>query len=326
MWGGGYHYAQIPHFLVPEGGRLDASTLTWSPTAPSSQKPTAGSAVWTGSRMLRWGGGDYFGPAPTSSASPVYAYDPSTDAWTATPVSSNSPNSAWRASTVWTGTAMLVWRGAGVSASFDPVSNVWEKNSSAPIGPRDLQSTAWTGTEMLVWGGYVFGGTAVLGDGARYRPSDDNWTKIQTVGAPSPRVGHAAVWTGARWIIFGGTAEPPNEDTFDVPAPTTALGDGASYDPSTNTWSPISLNGAPSPRAYANGAWTGKHALFWGGVANEKGIPDGALYDPETDQWLPVSNCGAPDGHWQGVALQMGGRILVWGGTTMDFGAIYTPP
>ena len=76
-------------------------------------------AVWTGSRMIVWGG----------DASPYTntggRYDPLTDSWT--PVSTAGPSARALHTATWTGTRMVVWGGrqsAGGRTSTDRKSVV----------------------------------------------------------------------------------------------------------------------------------------------------------------------------------------------------------
>src|SRR5262249_28782432 len=56
----------------------------------------------------------------------------------------------------------------------------------------------------------------------------DTWASTSTgTGVPSARYYHAVVWTGSKMIVFGGTI---NSSDFN---------DGALYDPSADSWSPI---------------------------------------------------------------------------------------
>jgi hypothetical protein len=57
---------------------------------------------------------------------------------------------------------------------------------------------------MIVWGGYATEGV-MLGTGGIYDPATDTWTTTSTVGAPAAREWHAAVWTGLRMIVWGGS-------------------------------------------------------------------------------------------------------------------------
>ena len=40
---------------------------------------------------------------------------------------------------------------------------------------------------------------------------------------------------------------------------------GARYDPATDSWTPISIVGAPSPRRSHSAVWTGQQMIVWGG-------------------------------------------------------------
>ncbi len=62
-------------------------------------------AVWTGTRLLVWGGQTAQGLAPNHGL----AYDPATDRWTTLPPSVLRGRTA--ANAVWTGHAMLIWGG-----------------------------------------------------------------------------------------------------------------------------------------------------------------------------------------------------------------------
>ncbi len=56
---------------------------------------------------------------------------------------------------------------------------------------------------MIVWGGSDADGN-VLNEGARYSPTTNVWTPVETIGAPSARSGHFAFWTGSGMIVWGG--------------------------------------------------------------------------------------------------------------------------
>src|SRR5262249_4619014 len=70
----------------------------------------------------------------------------------------------------------------------------------------------------------------------------DPWEPTSTEGAPDPRLGHVAVWTGSKMVVWGG----------DTSAHTNT---GGMYDPATQKWTPTSVANAPSPRSYATAVW-----------------------------------------------------------------------
>jgi len=105
VWGG-----YDPPDEVSTGARYSPATNAWTPlataSAPAARQEHA--AVWDGAEMIVWGGRD--GGALLGSGG---RYDPVLDAWDAWgPVSaSGAPTPRYAASTVWTGTEMIVWSG-----------------------------------------------------------------------------------------------------------------------------------------------------------------------------------------------------------------------
>jgi N-acetylneuraminic acid mutarotase len=82
----------------------------------------------------------------------------------------------------------------------------------------------------------------------------------------SVRIGAAAVWTGSRLLLWGGTTRP---DSNVVPR------HGLAYDPRTNSWSPLPQ--APlAGRAGPTAVWTGHSMVIWGGGTKT----DGAAFTP----------------------------------------------
>src|SRR5439155_15032133 len=84
------------------GGRYNPSNDIWIATSTTGA-PNARdrhTAVWTGSKMLVWGGYSNTGGR----------YNPSTDSWTATRLT-NAPTARDAHTAVWTGTEMIVWGG-----------------------------------------------------------------------------------------------------------------------------------------------------------------------------------------------------------------------
>ncbi|MGH7269185.1 MAG: hypothetical protein ACREJ3_02040 [Polyangiaceae bacterium] len=126
-----------------------------------------------------------------------------------------------------------------------------------------------------------------------------------------------SVWTGQSVISFGdsmcGASSP-------VPSPCPV---GVSYDVQVGTLKNISLQGAPSPRAYCDVLWTGTHVLVWGGRVlkfdmnnNVTGFhyDDGGLYDPITDTWERISSSPKSPPRGEESAVWTGTEALIWGG------------
>jgi len=99
------------------------------------------------------------------------------------------------------------------------------------------------------------------------------------MGAPSPRISHAAVWTGNRMIVWGGSDASPELNT------------GGRYDPDADTWLTTSLTDAPSSRVKHTAIWTGSRRIIWGGSSSQftSYLNTGGVYNPVTDGWSPTS-------------------------------------
>jgi N-acetylneuraminic acid mutarotase len=99
---------------VNSGGRYDPLADAWRAVtttgAPSARHDHIG--VWTGARMLIWGGGGT--PSNTGGL-----YDPATDTWSPT-TTTRAPTPRRRFGGVWTGDRLVVWGGLyGLSAELD---------------------------------------------------------------------------------------------------------------------------------------------------------------------------------------------------------------
>ncbi len=90
-----------------DGWRYNPATDTWhAMTTTGAPIPTSGvTGVWTGSKMVVWGGAQY-GPANTGAR-----YDPAADAWTDTRLDDSTPAPRTGHTAVWTGSEMIVWAG-----------------------------------------------------------------------------------------------------------------------------------------------------------------------------------------------------------------------
>ena len=160
VWGG-----FGPTGEVAGGGRYDPQMDAWSTISSSgAPSPRYGHAlVWDGQHMIVWGGAEY---SPEVLLASGGRYDPSKDSWSAISLD-NAPMPARFASTVWTGTEMIVWGG---------------------ICNQPTQPTCHTDSY----------------EGGRYDPGSDQWTATSLDGVPEARSFHSAVWTGDAMIVWGG--------------------------------------------------------------------------------------------------------------------------
>ena len=230
---------------------------------------------------------------------------------------------------IWTGSEMIVWGGghtiwntsfplfsyAADHGRYDPAQDTWN-NVSTINAPEDRRrhTATWTGTEMIVWGGTTDRCVSrdclfATNTGGRYDPATNTWTPMSTVGAPSPRTSHTAVWTGTELIIWGGLHGSGVEEY------NTELGDGARYNPETDTWSPLSMVNAPSARRDQKAFFDGQQMIVSGGYpVGYQLATDGAIYDPVSDIWLVLPSDNAPSGGSlrSSSVVSTGTDMLVW--------------
>jgi putative metal-binding protein/Kelch motif protein len=324
LWGGGRQLDATGLYDSPTGVRYDPTTDAWTATSTiNAPSPRVGyTAVWTGSRMVVWGG---HGIDSSSSASTRTGgrYDPATDLWTSTSTD-NAPSARDWHTAEWSGSMMLVWGGydgstlLNTGGRYDPATDTWTSMSviNAPSA-RSGYSSVWAGTCMVVWGGGGNGGPdGDLNSGGRYDPVTDTWTATSTTNAPTARTGHTAVWTGSRMIVWGG---------FHISYFYSGNGGGL-YDPLADTWTLTSWVNAPNARVRHAAVWTGREMLIWGGDAIQPPPilsrivelgPHGSRYDPVADSWIAMSSLNEPStshtqvvwtGHEMIVMSSRGGR------------------
>ena len=336
VWGG-----QQPgncNVTYPEGWMFDPATATWTKISSVGAPPGAvlHSAVWTGTRMLVWGGRANCDQATSTNVGALY--DPVTNTWTPTS-SVNAPAARSMHGTVWMNGRVMVWGGklpnhlyTATGAYYDVASDTW--TTTNPVGAPSIRIhpfTVWTGQKAIFWGGVTH---VNLQDGALYDPATNSWTPMTTVGAPSGRkaLQHTrAEWTGSRMLVWGGTSDYPN---------LVMVNDGGSYDPVGNTWSPIPTAGAPQARAYHLTAWTGSLLVVWGGIPGpgQPPLSTGGVFNPATNTWAPTrADATTPPGTYATAGLWTGpgtsplsDRFVYWGGgcasgVPCTAGGVYIP-
>ena len=275
VWGGGYDVYGEPRHFTNTGGRYDPATDEWAPTstvdAPSARDQHT--AVWTGSRMVVWGGSQFGTRFDTGGR-----YDPATETWTPTSVT-DAPSARIAHTAIWTGNRMVVWGGFSVDGDldsggrYDPDGDSWIPTSTdgAPTG-RYGHTAVWTGSRMVIWGG---GQTLVpntfTNTGGRYDPASDAWTPTFTATAPSARTEHTAVWSGNEMVVWGGYHS-------DFAGNAGVVNSGARYDPATDAWTPTSATKAPAARSLHTAVWTGSQVIVWGGCDGAVRLEVGAGY------------------------------------------------
>jgi N-acetylneuraminic acid mutarotase len=307
VWGGGlYHTLNINPgqeelILLNTGASYVPATNTWQPTRADATTPAARqghTAVWTGTRMIVWGGF-------ISSGNSGGVYNPSNDTWTPTRVDATTPSPRRAHSAIWSGTEMIVWGGnfgtestiTATGGRYDPVTDTWVPTHYEPAVPGASGSpdapAVWTGAEMVFIGRYPLG---------RYDPAFDRWSPV-ALNPPTTTTSGPLVWSGTEVLEYG------------VSYP------GARYNPTTDSWSVMTTNGAPPPRGYATAVWSGHEMIVWGGQSQV--FPQfpitGGRYNPSTDTWTPTrADATTPSGRWLHTAVWTGREMVVWGGQSPD--------
>lgn len=213
-------YQQSQHTPGHPGARYNPAADTWRPMSAVGAPPaSAMAAVWTGTQLLVWG----------AANGQDARYDPVTDTWT--PMSMvNAPTPRISAMVTWTGRQMLVWGGCCApphsghggfdvdGGLYDPRTDTWTPigDANGAVAPESY-ATAWTGSQLVVWGGCCNPPGTTLGTGSRYDSTSGHWVSLPAAGAPTPRYGATAIWTGREVLIWGGYHN------------TTLLSDGATY-------------------------------------------------------------------------------------------------
>ena len=316
VWGG-RRFADGNLFYLNTGGRYDPAGDGWTATteAGAPTKRLIHTAVWTGSKMIVWGG-----HSGTNRLNTGGQYDPNTDSWSATSVGTGAPIERVSHTAVWTGTEMIVWGGLGGSddgwplrtgARYHPSTNNWTATTTTGLGVPDARSrhvAVWTGNEMIVWGG---GAEFNLYSGSRYDPSTDHWVATST-GAGIGGGSLTAVWTGTEMIVWGSSFSNR----------------GGRYDPATDNWTPTtSWSDVPTARHNHTAVWTGTEMIVWGGNSGSGALKTGGRYDPAIDNWTPTSTgAGVPTARDLHTAVWTGTVMIVWGTYSNNYtGGRYDP-
>jgi N-acetylneuraminic acid mutarotase len=174
IWGGCDSASPGCSASVNTGGRYNPSTNAWLATSTAAGVPEARinhTAVWTGSKMVVWGGSAALSGYTNAGA----LYDPSVDSWLPTDTLA-SPAGRQYHTAVWTGAEMIIWGGNnGIPLNdggrYDPATNSWTPTSIIFPAPnsRFFHTAVWSGKEMIVWGGeFNYDFMSVLNDGGGY--------------------------------------------------------------------------------------------------------------------------------------------------------------
>jgi len=291
-----------------DGAAYDPATDRWRPISTTSAPSARHShqAVWTGTRMLVWGGFEKGGYAKAGGA-----YDPATDTWSAIPEAPIGGRT--RQVSLWAGTSMLVWGGldgAGAladGATYNLATGAWQKLPAGGPKGRASHVGVWTGAEVLVWGG-----TDTLdwfADGQHLDVAGNAWASPTTsAGAPSLRESATGIWTGREMLVWGGW----NGGDYQS--------DGALYNPSTAAWYAMAA-GALRGRSDHISIWTGDELVVWGGCTDDSCstlLDDGGSYTRDRG-WVVLQPSATLSARRGAGGVWTGRDVVVFGGGDVNF-------
>ncbi|OGF61375.1 MAG: hypothetical protein A2Y62_05740 [Candidatus Fischerbacteria bacterium RBG_13_37_8] len=157
------------------GATYNPQNEVWEPIS-TTDVPHArvyNTALWTGDKMLIWGG--FY--CENAGQNKYYLntgalYNPLTDSWSPTSLN-NVPEGRDLHSSIWESDEIIIWGGKDYGtylnsgSRFDPLTNTWTEISAYNAPAKRMEHTAvWTGTEMIIWGG--FDGSKYLDSGGIY--------------------------------------------------------------------------------------------------------------------------------------------------------------
>ena len=292
--------------------------IDWIATSTNNQ-PSARqkhSAVWTGDRMIVYGG---FDSAAQQSLSDGGIFNPSNNTWDRLNISGGGERYFHDAH--WTGEEMLVWGGYTNNGStatwrydgflWNPqtgnvtqISNPgWNPQSSTwTFDPR--QKTAWTGDKLVVWGGIDQDGLPI---GGIFDPKTKQWDDMVAYDSEAPRkiAGHSVTWVGDNKVVVWGGYEGVSGSDRNV------SNSGAIYDIGARSWSTMPdsrSSNVPSKRAGHQAIWSGTKLFVFsgGGVSSQRQLTStGGLFDLSRGEWTTE---GAE------MVMERVGHTVTWNG------------
>jgi hypothetical protein len=294
------------------GAIYDPDTDTWTAVGTGGSPPSArilATAVWTGSVMVVWGGGDENEDNDYNTGG---RYDPVTNTWST--MSTVGALTARRAVYgYWTGSRVLFYSGfdrngtplSGASL-YDPVNDTWTAGTltGRPAGRLDA-TNSWSGTFLTVSAGRI--NSTYYGDAHTYEVAVDDWDSYAT-GGPSTRWGAFGGWDGSYHVVWSGA----NGNTYRT--------DGKLFDPATGVWTNMLAVGQPVARRapHRETGWSARIkprvTLMVGGYDSNAYRRDGGIYNSLTNAWSSVAAWPSANSHLWGVGVWTGTEFVVWGG------------
>lgn len=225
-------------------------------------------------------------------------------------------------------------------------TSVWKELPRPPGPVGDFAPTlVHTSHGLIAWGGASLDSNiGRINLGYLFNYNTRSWKTISTVGAPTARLFHGAVWTGKYMMVYGGDRwntgglYDPVSDTWKSISPSPlrlmkvtslvytgtkviALGDRSIqiYDLSSDTWTVVAPLAGRADGFNDQTIGFSDSKLFY---FSDESSADG-IFDFATNSWTPFPKEGAPVGRFRYQAVGnflIEGFFLVWGGFSLTGG------
>jgi hypothetical protein len=159
--------------FYPAGFAFDPASDTWRalPRAPHDPGYRQTAAVWTGSELVVFGGGE----VDSETARQGAAYEPEADVWRSiaeAPIGLNLVSAAWTGDEVLVFGSLLNDRNIAetpnsVGAAYDPETDTWRELPPSDLSPQ-ATSAVFAGDRLIAWDYEV--------RAQEYDPTTDTWT------------------------------------------------------------------------------------------------------------------------------------------------------
>ncbi len=240
-----------------------------------------GTVVWTGSKMIIWGG-DYNSATPASPDGSIY--DPATKIWK--PISTvNAPVARRYHNAIWDGSRMLIFGGGPLlyatdkkiegTYAYDPVNDSWSKLADPGMAGNMGMSVLYNGKVVSI--GYAFAKT--------YDSAANTWSEepLPLLSSSLNTFYHAASsMVGSKIFVLNPWMYPSDH------------GEIFTYDFATKTKTEIQFP-KRTVHTFPAFAYTGKEILIWGTLYGfSSPTAAGEIYNPETNTWTTMTEVNNP--------------------------------
>jgi hypothetical protein len=276
----------------------------WTELPPPPEWRDGAATVWTGSKLLYWGGVPRGQRTDVPAADDGWFFDPTDQQWAPIP---SAPVALRRGWGTWTGTEALFWGERdplqetdtpkpswSTVLAFDPSASTWRELPPSPHEPEWGGAWTWTGHELVVVGGGRPDSATAL-SGAALDPIAGSWRAIAE--APAPLSLADAVWTGTEVVAIGSALDAGNHATTN-----TAIAE--SYSPAADSWR--RLPDAPlSPQA-SSAVWFDDEIVAW-----DYGS-DSARFLVTEDRWQGLGKLPLDHGECYVAGVAVADAVFAW--------------